>query len=274
MATIHDLTVAREAAEAAAQIILAHYQRMEAKDWAPPEVTTAADTQAQDCILNYLAQHFPQDAFYAEEKTPTLAQLPQHADRLWIIDPIDGTRGFVLKNGEFAVLIALVEQGEPVLGLVLEPAEQRTTWALRGQGCWMQQGTNPAQRCAVTTTALLSHARIVRSRGDGQKTVKPLLPVAEEIFCYSAGRKLAMLARGEVDLYASLYPGFHVWDVCAGEVLVREAGGIFSDACGQPICYRDPERPVHGILAANPTLYHQALPLLKPRMLARLRADS
>ncbi|MCS7159373.1 MAG: inositol monophosphatase family protein [Gemmatales bacterium] len=274
MATWQDLAVARQAAEAAAEIILVHYQSMEAVEWAPPEVTTVADRVAQDCILEYLAQHFPHDAFYAEEKTPVLTRLRHQGERLWIVDPIDGTRGFVLKNGEFAILIGLVEHGEAVLGLVLEPAEQRSTWALRGQGCWTSRaGADSAQRCAVSTTAELSRARLVRSRGDRGSSAKSLLPVAEEVSCYSAGRKLAMLARGEVDIYASLYPGFHVWDVCAGEVLVCEAGGVFTDACGQPVRYSEPHRPVHGILAANPNLYDQALSLLKPRMMARLGAQ-
>lgn len=270
MASAHDLAIARQAAQEAAKIVLAAYDKLEALRWAPPDVTTATDRQAQDCILSYLARHFPDDAFYAEEKTPLLARLPHQANRVWIIDPIDGTRGFVLKNGEFAVLIGLVENGEPVLGLVLEPVEHRLTWALRGQGCWTQEQDGPARQCSVSHTARLGEARLVRSRGD--RPAAPLLPVADEVYCYSAGRKLAMLARGEVDIYASLYPGFHVWDVCAGQVLVDEAGGTFTDACGEPIQYHDPNQSVHGILAANSVLYPQALELIKPRMLARLQA--
>jgi len=270
MASDYDLHIARQAAEQAAQLILDYYQKLEAVAWAPPEVTTEADRQAQDCILEHLSRHFPEDAFYAEEKTSLLSQLPRQANRLWIIDPIDGTRGFVLKNGEFAVLIGLVEQGEPALGVVLEPVEHRWTWALRGQGCWTQRNGGPVQRCHVSQVARLDAARLVRSRGDRTAPVKPLLPVAEEVFSYSAGRKLAMLARGEVDIYASLYPGFHVWDVCAGHILVAEAGGQFTDALGEPVPYREPHRLVRGILAANPCLHEQALSHLKPRMLAKL----
>ncbi|GBD37182.1 hypothetical protein HRbin36_02312 [bacterium HR36] len=80
-----------------------------------------------------------------------------------------------------------------------------------------------------------------------------------------------MLARAEVDIYASLYDGFHVWDVCAGHVLVTEAGGILSDALGEAIAYRQPNKLVRGILAANSFLHQQALAHLQPRMQVRLR---
>lgn len=270
-----DLLIARQAAQKAAEIILEHYEKLEAMSWAPPEITTATDRQAQDGILEYLSQHFPEDGFCAEEKTPLLTRLQRQAKRVWIIDPIDGTRGFVLKNGEFATLIALVEEGEPVLGLILEPAENRLTWAVRKQGCWTQVGDGPAKKCSVSQTAELRLARLVRSRGESGDTPKPpLLPVAEQIYCYSAGRKLAMVARGEADLYTSLYPGFFVWDICAGQVLVTEAGGRLTDACGQEISYLELHRPVHGVLAANPILYEQALTFIKPRMIARLRKQT
>src|SRR5262245_13860997 len=120
-----ELHLGLEAAARATRIILENYARLEAKSGAPANITTQTDRDSQDAILRCLAAEFPNDAFRAEETTPTLASLRQAGDRIWIIDPIDGTRGFVTKNDEFSVMIALVIDGEAVVGIVAEPAVDR-----------------------------------------------------------------------------------------------------------------------------------------------------
>src|SRR5215203_3449289 len=131
----HELAAARTAANLAAAVIMDMYGRFEAIADAPASITTAADRASQETVLKSLRAAFPGDAFRAEEKTPTLAELPHLGPRLWVIDPIDGTRGFARKNGEFSVMIALVEDGEAVVGVVLEPATGLCTFAVRGDGC-------------------------------------------------------------------------------------------------------------------------------------------
>src|SRR4051812_14688557 len=118
----HELAAARAAADKAAAVIMEMYGRFEAIADAPASITTAADRESQEVILQELSRVFPTDAFRAEEATPTLERLPGTGPSLWVIDPIDGTRGFARKNGEFSVMIALVAGGEPVVGVVLEPA--------------------------------------------------------------------------------------------------------------------------------------------------------
>lgn len=272
MASLQELEAARAAASQAARLILEHYQRLPAVEWAPADVTTDADRQAQELIFRLLAERFPGDAFLGEERTALSDQFRHQGDRLWIVDPIDGTRGFVLKNGEFAILIGLVEQGQAKLGLVLEPVEERLTWAVRGQGCWVEQPGMPPQRCQVSQQTELSSAVLVRSRAEQKSGPHPLLPTRRELYTYSAGRKLALVARGQADLYASLFRGFRAWDVCAGQVLVSEAGGVLTDALGQEIQYHDPSRPIAGLIAANAVLHRQALTHLRPRMEQLLRA--
>src|SRR5687768_8699826 len=102
-----ELQTALEAAERAGAVILDLYQRFEAIADAPASITTAADRESQEVILRHLRDAFPSDAFRAEEATPTLADLPRAGPRLWVVDPIDGTRGFARKNGEFSVMVAL-----------------------------------------------------------------------------------------------------------------------------------------------------------------------
>src|SRR5262245_7762422 len=124
-----ELLAALEAVGRAGQVILRAYAAFEAVPDARADITTDADRQAQETILTLLRQHFPGDALSAEEETPSLAGVPHEGPRLWVIDPIDGTRGFAKKNGEFSVMVGFVEQGRLALGVVLEPALRRLTYA-------------------------------------------------------------------------------------------------------------------------------------------------
>src|SRR5262249_27614639 len=132
---------------------------------APADIHTRADAASQELILQYLRRTFPGDALCAEEETPSLKGVPPMGPRLWIIDPIDGSRGFARKNGEFSVMVALVDNGRPAVGVVLEPATGRVTYAVRGGGCWRRDGnaTGPT-RCRVSDSAELSRCALVQSR--------------------------------------------------------------------------------------------------------------
>ncbi len=93
-----------------------------------------ADGQAQEIILKHILQHFPQDALCAEEATSSLADRPEvKSERLWVVDPIDGTRGFAMKNGEFSVMIGFVDRGAIGAGVVAQPAVGRLTYAHEGR---------------------------------------------------------------------------------------------------------------------------------------------
>src|SRR5437660_1464778 len=157
-----ELEVGLEAAEAAGQSVMDHYAHFEAIADAPASITTDADRQVQEVILGRLRRAFPGDALCAEESTATLAEAAHQGPRLWIVDPIDGTRGFARKNGEFSVMIAFVDQGRIAVGLVLEPARGRLTYAAAGEGCWRRDGNAPAERMHVSTTAELTDATLTQ----------------------------------------------------------------------------------------------------------------
>ena len=135
-----ELEAALAAAEQASRIILEHYEQRTAMADAPASITTSTDRASQEAILQSLSAQFPDDAFRAEEATPTLERLRREGSRMWIIDPIDGTRGFAKKNGQFSVMIALCVDGVPVVGVVQEPALGRITCAQLGGGCWTSDG--------------------------------------------------------------------------------------------------------------------------------------
>lgn len=153
-----ELKAAIHAASLASELILKAYEIREADPKAQANITTQTDLMSQEVILGYLMREFPEDAFAAEEDTQTIHEAKRLADRLWVVDPIDGTRGFVRKNGEFSVMIGFCIKGRVVAGVVTEPALGRHTYAQLGQGCWTQTGKGPKTRCQAKPTTLISQA--------------------------------------------------------------------------------------------------------------------
>jgi 3'(2'), 5'-bisphosphate nucleotidase len=160
-------------------------------------------------------------------------------------------------------MVALIEQGTILVGVVLEPVADRATYATRDGGCWQRIGTsNSPIRCQVRPTKDLADAILVQShsRSPGLQTalVTALSP-ARVIETYSAGVKLAMVARGGADLYLNTYPHFNDWDICAGQILVEEAGGTVTGLLGEPIRYGEAAGQRHGLLASNGFLHQAAI---------------
>jgi 3'(2'), 5'-bisphosphate nucleotidase len=255
-----ELEAASAAARTAGAYILQEYARFTAIPDARAEITTDADRNSQEIILKELTRRFPGDALCAEEQTPTLAAARQQGPRLWIVDPIDGTRGFAQKNGEFSIMIAFVESGSVKVGVVYEPARGRFTRAVNGGGCWREDDSPAPVRCLVSRTADLAAATLVQSRskpGTSSKQVQALHP-ANVIETHSAGIKLALVARGEADVYVNHYSEFHDWDICAGHILVEEAGGQVTGLRGEVIQYGSPGAWQRSRLLASNGVMHEA----------------
>jgi 3'(2'), 5'-bisphosphate nucleotidase len=262
-----ELEAALGAARLAGQAILSLYATFQRIADAPAEVTTEADLKSQEIIIDYLRHIFPADSFCAEETSKTLADLPKGGSRTWVVDPIDGTRGFARKNGEFSVMVGLLHDLVPVVGVVLEPARDRLTYAARGAGCFRQDSNElVAVSCRVTDTSDLGASVLTQSRshkdGPPSPELRALHPV-RTLETYSAGIKLALVARGEADIYLNTYPAFHDWDVCAGHALVVEAGGKATLLRGQDLGYGKPDaKQVGGLIASNGRLHAAALAAL------------
>ena len=238
-----EYAVAIAAAREAGEFARDEYQKFVPVPDAPASISTHVDHGCQEIILKRLRQEFPDDALVGEESTPTLTAPGGGAGtsgRTWVVDPIDGTRGLAMKNGEFSVMIGLTVGDVPVVGVVLEPVLDRLTAAAQGHGCWASVGDAEPVRCRVSVVADPSAGVLVQSWTKPGKPPKPVVAAigpARVVETYSAGIKLAMVARGEVDYYVNDYRGFHDWDICAGHVLVEEAGGTVSQFSGEPIRY-------------------------------------
>ncbi len=260
-----EFIAATSAARHAGKLILQHYATFEKMEDAPADISTIADRTAQELILEHLHEKFPDDALCAEEPTAALADVKQTGSRLWIVDPIDGSRGFVKKNGEFSVMIAFVENGVVQIGVVLEPAKSRMTAARRGGGCHLFDTLSEQPQCRVGDVSDPAECSLIQSHskpGQPSWPVQVLKP-ARVIETYSAGVKLARVARGEADVYVNTYAEFHDWDIAAGHILVEEAGGQVTGLGGETLTYGEPGAwQRHGLIAANPVLLARCLPLL------------
>ncbi len=258
-----DLEAAQDAARQAGRLILSAYADFTAIPDARADITTDVDRQSQETILRFLRGRFPGDALCAEEATPTLAAAVRSGPRLWVVDPIDGTRGFAQKNGEFSVMIGLLEEGRIVVGVVLEPATARLTYAVRGGGCWRQDGDADPTACRVAAVRDLSAATLTQSRSKQGAGLSPLvraLAPAHVRETYSAGIKLALVARGDADYYVNSYEAFHDWDICAGHILVEEAGGVVTGLAGETLVYGTPGAwQRQGLLASNGLVHAAAV---------------
>lgn len=262
MAFEKELNVAMEAARLAGDLILRDYAAFIPIPNAPASISTSTDRDSQEVILQHLQGAFPDDALCAEEATPTLQSARRTGPRVWIVDPIDGTRGFAMKNGEFSVMIGLIADGHIALGVVLEPVQNRVTYATRGSGCWTRTGAGRPQACQVTEIAALRDSTLVKSHskpGEKSATAESIGP-ARILEMYSAGVKLALVARGEADLYVNRYPRFADWDICAGHLLVTEAGGKVTRLSGGEVRYCLPDHSqTGGLLATNGRVHDEAV---------------
>ena len=260
---LKELGVALEAAIEAGHKIMDFYESLEPIIGAPANITTQADRDSQDIILKKLHLAFPEDGFIGEENTNLYQSLPRKGKRLWIVDPIDGTRGFAKKLGEFCIMIALVENGEPIVGVVHDPANKRTTYATKEGGCHSNDSGVKPIPCKVSSREPLSSAIITKTHSKNKGKVEGLSAMLGSTNIhesYSAGLKLVKIARGEADIYVNDYPQYNDWDICAGHILVIEAGGRMSDLNGKELQYGHSfSLKGPGFIASNGIVHTEAL---------------
>jgi 3'(2'), 5'-bisphosphate nucleotidase len=262
-----ELEIALDAARQASRYLVQEYERFQAIPDAPASISTDADRQSQEIILQAIRRACPDDALCAEETTPTLQGGSQTGPRLWIVDPIDGTRGFARKNGEFSVMIAFVSEGRIVVGVVAQPAVGKVTYGFAGGGCWrLDSDDSTPVRCRVTDVAEPRRCTLTQSRSrDPTRRSKwvDVIEPARIVESYSAGIKLALIARGDADVYLNSYEAFHDWDIAAGHILVTEAGGQVTGIGGQTLAYGLPGAwQRHGLLATNCRLHDATLKII------------
>jgi 3'(2'), 5'-bisphosphate nucleotidase len=258
------LRVAEGAARAAGSAAMRHYGAADVSFKSNSSPVTAADHAANGVIIAAIREAFPADAILSEEMRDSASRLK--ASRVWIVDPLDGTKEFLARNGEFAVMIGLAISGEPVLGVIYLPATGVLYSAYRGGGAWVERkGTRSRLRCR---TADYQSLRLVGSRSHPDPLLTRMqvsLGIHDVRPSGSVGVKCALIAEGDRDLYIHPVPYLKEWDTCAPEVLIREAGGTVTDCYGEPLRYNkpDPVQP-HGIVVCAPGAHADVLERVTP----------
>jgi 3'(2'), 5'-bisphosphate nucleotidase len=244
------LEVARHAALAAGEAILKVYATpFDVQQKTDKTPVTEADLASERIIVAMLAEAFP-DIPIASEELVEAEGLPPSSARFWVVDPLDGTKEFIARNGEFAVLIALVEDGSPVLGIVYGPAVGITYTACGpGTATRWRNGGHPEPIHAHTPSPdglVVVHSR---SHENSRRLAEFLAyyPVRERKKCGSA-LKFGVIAAGEADLYPRFGTTME-WDTAAGQAILEAAGGRVETLVGTPLRYGKPGLKNDGFLA-------------------------
>lgn len=217
---------------------------------------TQADLESNRIIKECLASPIP---ILSEEDEDDLSRLGH--DKIWIVDPLDGTSDFVNRTGEFTIMIALVEKKKPILGLICQPATDSFYMAQKGQGAF-RSNKGGWERLGVSSKSNLSECRAVGSRFHLSEREKEFFRRLGVLSFESRGSslKVAEICMGLADLYLTTSDKIKHWDTCASYCLVTESGGRMTDMKGNDILYNTEQVNHHnGLLVSNGLVHGQVL---------------
>lgn len=228
---------------------------------------TTLDREVNTLVCDALAREYPHVPIVAEEGEASSWEVRKTAPEVFFVDPVDGTRELIAKNGQFCVMIGLAREGRPVGGVVAWPAHNRIFAAWENAAFEIDQdGARKTLRCVDVDS--IHDARIVVSRSHPDPETRALLDrlgVKEQLAFGSTGLKVALVASGQVQGYvhAVTRGGGKLWDACGPEAIARAAGARFTDASGRPIDYRGNLALDAGLVVAAPDVHRALLAALR-----------
>jgi 3'(2'), 5'-bisphosphate nucleotidase len=231
---------------------------------AEADPVTEADTKANAYIVDQLRQAFPGDGIVAEETEDNSDALK--GGRCWYVDPLDGTKEFVARNGEFSVMLGLAIDGVATAGVVYRPDNDKLYSGVVGDGAHVEQ-RGKRRALEVSSVADPSDLRLVVSRSHRNTAVGEVvtqLGIAQETTMGSVGLKAGLIAEQGADLYVHISDKSSAWDACGPEAVLRAAGGRFTDLAGNAYRYGGTDlRNRSGILACNAAAFDAVLPVAR-----------
>ncbi|HEX8694855.1 MAG TPA: 3'(2'),5'-bisphosphate nucleotidase CysQ [Longimicrobium sp.] len=253
-----DLDLAIRAARAAGEAVLpSFHDTPEVRYKSPEQPVTDADLAADRILHDALLGERPEYGWLSEETKDSPERLGK--ERLWVVDPIDGTNSFVKGFAEFAVSVGLVDRGRAVLGVVFNPATGELYHAAAGGGAFLNG--RPIRVSATggdadVRTLLASRSEIRRGDFEHYPEGWEVSPLG------STAYKMAKVAEGAGDVFVSGGPK-NEWDVCGAEVIVAEAGGRVTSLVGEPLRYNRPDPAWRGVVATNGRLHDAVLAIVR-----------
>ncbi|MBT2968285.1 MAG: 3'(2'),5'-bisphosphate nucleotidase [gamma proteobacterium symbiont of Ctena orbiculata] len=228
------LRLAQQAGNAILDIYNTEFEVETKEDKSP---LTAADKAAHNIIVSTLEGLTPDIPVLSEESSAIPYETRRQWQRYWLIDPLDGTREFIKRNGEFTVNIALIEGGSPTLGVVHAPVLNTTYYGVSGSGAWKKEADQPAHSIHVTEQRS-QPTRVAGSRSHaGDSLLRFLENLGDhELVSMGSSLKLCLVAEGRADIYPRLGPTSE-WDTAAAQAVVEAAGGQVTTLDLQPLAY-------------------------------------
>lgn len=255
------IVIAKAAGQAIMQVYSTEFSVVKKEDNSP---LTHADLVAHHTIIEALAQLTPNIPIISEESVATAYDIRKQWKQYWLIDPLDGTREFVKRNGEFTVNIALIDDHRPILGVVYAPVTELLYFAVSGKGAYKQVQTNPPQ--PIHTKPLdLQHPIVAGSRSHSDQNMQNFmrnleahLRVKPELISMGSSLKICLVAEGLADVYPRLGPTSE-WDTAAGHCILQEAGGDIVDETDSALRYNTKESLLNPLFfAASGSPHHWA----------------
>ncbi|MFQ6605652.1 MAG: 3'(2'),5'-bisphosphate nucleotidase CysQ [Fidelibacterota bacterium] len=253
------LNTAVQAAIEAGRLVLTYYKsQYEIRDKSYHNPVTTADHASDDYLKNTLRKAYPDYGWLSEETVDSPARL--EAERVWVVDPLDGTKEFIEGVPNFVVSVALVEHGLPVLGVLYNPVTKELFTATRGGGAFLNQEPVHCSKKVLPGDMVILNSRSETRRGlwdPFQASFKRLDAVG------SVAYKLGLTAVGKADIFASLRPK-NEWDVCAGHCILNEAGGTLVTTGGKELTYNNRTTLFEpGLVGGNPAAVRNTLAVIQ-----------
>jgi 3'(2'), 5'-bisphosphate nucleotidase len=229
--------IAREAGAAIMKVYARDFSATQKEDNSP---LTEADTAAHQVIMRRLENLHPALPILSEEAVGEFSGVDD-SGRYWLVDPLDGTREFVKRNGEFTVNIALIEHGRAILGVVFAPVLNVAYLAAEGLGAFKAEAAQPRVPIRVSEHKQGSSWRVVGSRSHAGDSLEGFLNRlgTHELISMGSSLKFCLVAEGTADVYPRMGPT-SLWDTAAAQCVVEQAGGRVIQLNGEPISYADP----------------------------------
>jgi 3'(2'), 5'-bisphosphate nucleotidase len=242
----------RTAREAATIVNTFYIGSAEVRYKSENEPVTEADRSANQHIVARVQAVYPDDGILSEESKDDLARL--NKERVWIIDPLDGTKEFIARNGEFSIMIGLAIRGRPVLGVVMQPDPGLLYAGAVNQPAYLDEADERIPLW-VSDCDQPNKMVVVSGRSHRPQIVDKLcraLHITKERISGSVGLKVGLITRNLADLYVHPSPGCKEWDLCAPCALLEAGGGVMTDCWGNPLRFNQRDVRAHnGIIASN-----------------------
>jgi myo-inositol-1(or 4)-monophosphatase len=257
----NELKSAIDAAKEAGSIIMEYYKsKYEIRDKSYHNPVTTADHAADKYLRETLTKAYPNYGWLSEETVDSAERL--ECSRIWVVDPLDGTKEFIEGVDHFVVSVALVEDGEPVVGVLYNPASDELFTAAKGEGAFLD-----GDPLNCSTEKDFKKMVILNSRSETRNGLwEPYATdFKEQRAIGSVAYKLGLTSAAKADIFASLRPK-NEWDICAGHCILREAGGEMVNLAGNPITYNNKKTLITpGLIASNVEILENSINLFKQK---------